>query len=58
MSYILIYVILLGKTEYTLIEPMYSLEQCRRVASIVETSEKVVSVGCGAVILDKTGGEK
>jgi len=53
MIYVLVYIVLLGNTKYTIIEPMTDLDACRRMKTIVESSEKVLDVGCAAMILDR-----
>ena len=53
MIYVLVYIVLLGNTKYTIVEPMTDLDACKRMKTIVESSEKVLDVGCAAMILDR-----
>lgn len=53
MSYILLYSILLNGMSYVLVEPMQSLNQCRRLLPIIQASELVTDAKCAAVILDR-----
>lgn len=53
MIYVLVYIVLLGNIKYTIVEPMTDLESCKRMKVLVESSEKVLDVGCAAMILDR-----
>ena len=53
MIYVLLYSIILNTTEYVLVEPMQSLEQCRRLLPIIQASDMVTDAKCAAVILDR-----
>ena len=55
MSYVLIYTILIGNLQYLLVEPMGSLQQCRRLLPIIEASESVIDAKCAGLILDRKG---
>ena len=53
MSYVLIYTVLIGNLQYLLVEPMGSLQQCRRLLPIIEASDMVIDAKCAGIILDK-----
>jgi len=52
MIYVLLYSIAINSTQYVLVEPMQSLEQCRRLLPIIQASDMVTDAKCAAVILD------
>ena len=58
MIYVLLYSIILNTTEYVLVEPMQSLEQCRRLLPIIQASDMVTDAKCAAVIFDRKKEEK
>lgn len=53
MNYVLIYAVLIGNLQYTIVEPMRDLNACRRMKVLAEASDKVIDVRCGAIILDR-----
>ena len=52
MIYVLLYSIAINSTQYVLVEPMQSLDQCRRLLPIIQASDMVTDAKCAAVILD------